>query len=197
MISDKFVIVGALVQLWGILVYAKETWRGKTKPNRVTWFLWSLAPLIAFAAELSKGVGLKSLMTLSVGLGPLIILVVSFANKKSYWQLKPSDYLCGLLSIVGLILWLTLNEGNLAIIFSVLADGFAALPTLVKSFYHPETESEEAYTVAIVNAGITLLAIKTWTLANFAFPIYIFIVNIIFVLFIRYKLGKTLLVRTS
>jgi len=193
LISDKFVIVGVLVQLWGIWVYIKETLAGKTKPNRVTWFLWFLAPTIAFAAELDKGVGLKSLMTLSVGLGPLFVLLASFKNRKSYWQLKTSDYLCGLLSILGLILWLTFNEGNLAIALSVLADAFAALPTLVKSFYHPDTESEEAYTVAIVNAGITLLTIKAWTLADSAFPIYIFIINIAFVLLIRYQIGKRIL----
>jgi hypothetical protein len=192
MISDKFVILGALIQLWGILVYARDTLRGKTKPNRVTWFLWALAPIIAFAAEINKGVGLRSLMTLSVGLGPLIVLFVSFANKKSYWRLKKSDYICGLLSILGLVLWRLYNQGDLAIVFSVAADLLAAAPTLVKSYYHPETESSEAYWVAVINAGITLLTIKVWNIANSAFPIYIFLINIVFVVFIYYKIGARL-----
>jgi hypothetical protein len=194
MISEKFIILGIIIQLWGCLVYAKDTFTGKTKPNRVTWFLWFLAPTIAFAAELSKDVNpLIAAMTLSVGLGPLLVLVASFANKKSYWQLRWTDYLCGSLSLLGLLLWLIYREGNIAIILNIAADALAAAPTLVKSFKHPETESEEAYTVAIVNAGITLLVIKQWDVAHYGFPIYIFLINIAFVLFIRYKLGRRFL----
>lgn len=189
MISDKFVILGVLLQLWGCWVYARDTIKGKTKPNRVTWFLWFLAPTVAFAAEINKGVGLLSIMTLSVGLGPLIVLIASFANKKSYWQLYWTDYFCGLLSLLGLVLWLVYREGNIAIILNIMADLSAAAPTLVKSFSHPETESVEAYWVAIVNAGITLLAIKSWNVANYGFPIYIFLVNIAFVTFIKFKVG--------
>lgn len=189
MISDKFVIIGAIIQLWGCFVYAKDTLSGKAKPNRVTWFLWFLAPAVAFAAEINKGVGLVSLMTLSICLGPLIVLLASFSNHKSYWRLRRSDYLCGLLSVLGLVLWLAFNDGNIAIILNIAADLAAGAPTLIKSFRHPETESAEAYWVAIINAGITLLAIKNWTVAHYGFPVYIFLVNVIFVALIQYKLG--------
>lgn len=192
MISDKFIIFGVLLQLWGCLVYARDTLSGKTKPNRVTWFLWFLAPTVAWAAEINKGVGFISIMTLSVGLGPLIVLVASFASKKAYWRLHWTDYICGLLSAVGLVLWLAYKEANYAIILSIASDLLAATPTLVKSFRHPETESVEAYWVAIVNAGITLLAIDTWTVAHYGFPIYIFLVNIAFVAFIKFKVGLKL-----
>jgi len=192
MISDKFVILGALIQLWGCLVYAKDTFSGKTKPNRVTWFLWALAPIVAFAAELSKGVGLIALMTFSVGFGPLIVLIASFTNKKAYWQLHWTDYLGGVLSLLGLSLWFTYREANIAIILNIAADALAAAPTLVKSFRHPETESEEAYTVAIVNAAIALLVIDKWNVAHYGFPIYIFVINIAFVLLIKYKVGVRL-----
>lgn len=197
MISEKFIILGVLLQLWGCFVYAKDTLKGETKPNRVTWFLWFLAPTIAFAAEVNEGVGLVSLMTLSVGLGPLIVLVASFANRKSYWELHRTDYLCGLLSMLGLVLWLIYQDGTIAIVLNIFADLCAAAPTLVKSFKHPETESVEAYWVAAVNAGITLLAIDIWNVAHYGFPIYIFLVNIAFVAFIKFKVGLKMLGRPA
>ena len=55
------VFVGAGVQLLGIAAYVKETLRGKTKPNKVTWLMWSIAPLIATFAALSDGVTLAAL----------------------------------------------------------------------------------------------------------------------------------------
>jgi len=189
MISDKFIILGVILNLWGCSVYARDTIRGDTKPNRVTWFLWSLAPLIAFAAERNKGVGLVSLMTLSIGLGPLIVLVASFLSKESYWKLYKTDYLCGFMSLLGLALWIIYSNANIAIIFSIGADIFAALPTIMKSYTHPETESVEAYWPTILNAGITLLAIDSWTVANYGFPIYTFVINVIFVALIQFRVG--------
>jgi hypothetical protein len=189
MIDEKFIIIGLALQLWGILVYTRDTLRGKTKPNRVSWFFWFLAPAIAFVAEIDKGVGLLALMTFSVGFGPLIVLAASFVNKKSYWHLHWSDYLCGLFALLGILLWLIYRDSNFAIVLSIVADIFAALPTLIKSFKYPETESWEAYWPTVINALIALLVIQTWSVAHYGFPIYIFIINIIFVLLIRFKLG--------
>ncbi len=190
MISDKFVILGALVTIYGDIAYARDTLQGKTKPNRVTWVLWALAPLVAFAAELNKGIGLIALMTFAVGFGPLIVLLASFINKKSYWELRAGDYLCGILSLLGLVLWVIYHDSNIAIIFSVLGDLSAAAPTLAKSFKHPETESVVAYWTAGLSAIVTILAIDHWTIANYAFPIYILLVNIAFVSLIKYRVGQ-------
>jgi hypothetical protein len=57
MLDEKFVILGIIVGFIGSLSYLIDTIKGKTKPNRVTWFLWALAPLIAFTAEIKQGVG--------------------------------------------------------------------------------------------------------------------------------------------
>lgn len=192
MISDKFIFFGLALQVWGCSRYAIDTYKGITKPNRVTWFLWFLAPVIAFFAELDKGVTLVSLMTLSVGLSPLVVLIVSFTNKNAYWELRPLDYLCGFLSLVGITLWLVFREGNIAIVLAIAADLFAALPTLAKAWKYPETETVAAYSMAIINSAIALLVIKHWTVANYGFPVYIFIVNILFTYFIFFKPGKKL-----
>jgi hypothetical protein len=117
-LDERFVILGAVLSFYGILKYLAGVLRGETKPNRVTWFLWALAPLIAFAAELEKGVGLPALMTFMTGFNPLIIFLASFVNKKAYWQLRRFDYFYGGLALLGIILWRATGEGNLAIFFA-------------------------------------------------------------------------------
>lgn len=84
MLDERFVYLGFALVFFGGLSYLIDTVRGKNKPNRVTWFFWAVAPLIAFAAEIQKGVGLRSLMTFSAGFSPLLIFIASFVNKKSY-----------------------------------------------------------------------------------------------------------------
>jgi len=190
MLPAYFVFIGALINFFGIASYFIDTIKGKAKPNRVTWFLWALAPLIAFSAEINQGVGLQSVLTFSQGAFPLLILFASFVNKKSFWKITRFDIFCAVLSILGLILWYLTKVGNVAIFFSIISDLFAGIPTIVKSYTSPETENYKAYLFGGINAFITLLTIQIWNFANWGFPFYIFIINTIFFLLIRFHLGK-------
>jgi len=197
MISDKFVILGAVLNLMGSSRYVWDVLKGRAKPNRVTFFLWALAPLIAFGAEIHEGVGLRSLMTFMVGFGPLIILLASFLNRGSVWKITTFDIVCGILSLLGLLLWLITRHGNVAIFFSILADGLAALPTVVKSYHHPETESYLVYLNGAISAAITLLTINNWTFANYGFPLYILVICAILFVLIKLRPQKTIIAKQT
>ena len=192
MLNQNFVIVGAIIATIGGASYLIETLKGKVKPNRVSYFLWSLAPLIAFFAELKQGVGLQSLMTFMVGFLPLTTFIASFVNKNAEWKLTSFDVTCGALSVVGLILWSITKSGNIAIVFSILADALAALPTIVKAFNYPETEIAWPYFTATISAGLTLLTIKVWDFAVYAFPLYILLVTLVISSLVQFKLGRLL-----
>lgn len=192
MLHPNFVILGVLLQFLGGLSYFFDTLKGKVKPNRVSFFLWSLAPFIAFTAEIKQGVGIQSLLTFIVGFSPLTIFIASFFNKKSFWQLGPLDWICGALSLTGLLLWYFTRVGNIAIAFSIVSDGLAYLPTMVKGYHHPETENHWLYSLGVVNAGITLLTIDTWNFAHYAFPLYIFLADAIMVSLIKFNFGQKL-----
>lgn len=190
MINQNFVIVGAIIAAVGSLSYLIDTLKGRVKPNRVSFLLWSLAPLIAFFAEVKQGVGIQALMTFIVGFLPLTIFIASFVNKKAVWNLTGFDLMCGALSIIGLVLWFITKSGNIAIIFSILADGLAAMPTIVKSFNYPETESAWPYFASTISAILTLLTVKVWNIANIAFPLYIVLITLVIFSLVQFKLGK-------
>ncbi len=190
MIDERFVFVAAALILFGDFTYLVYTIKGRVKPNKVTWFLWAVAPLLAFAAQFREGVGLSSLTTFAFGALPLFIFLASFLNKKAYWKVTGFDLICGALAIVGLILWQITQVGNLAILFGIAADGLAAVPTVIKSYQSPETENYQVYLFNPIGAVITLLAVKTWDFTHYAFPLYIFFIGLILVLLIKFKLGK-------
>lgn len=190
MLDERFVILGVLIFFLGSIGYFRETIQGKVKPNRVTWLLWSLAPFIAFFAQIKQGVGIQSLLTFIVAFIPLLILLASFVNKKSYWKIERLDIVCGIFSVLGLILWQITKVGNIAILFSIIADFLAALPTIIKSYRQPETENYVLYLTNAVAALITLLTIKVWSFEQFAFPLYIFLVTLFIAVLIKFKIGK-------
>lgn len=193
MINENFVFLAVLLNLIGSGSYLIDTIRGKVKPNKVTWLLWAIAPLVAFFAQISQGVGISALMTFSVGFLPLLIFLASFVNKKSQWQITRFDLVCGAFSIMGLLAWYLTNVGNIAIVFSIIADALAALPTIIKSYNEPESESSFAFLLASIGTLITLLSIQNWDFANAGFLLYILFANVLIfcLIYFKFKQRKT------
>ncbi len=174
---ENLIFAAVAVQLIGKASYIKDTLKGRTKPNRISWLLWSVAPLIAAFAAVSDGVGLAAVPVFVSGLSPLLVLAASFVNKNSYWKLEKSDYLCGLFSLLALALWGITREPTIAIVFALVSDLFATYPTLLKSWRYPETETADAFSAGLFSALTSLTAIKTWNFSSIAFPAYLVLVN--------------------
>jgi hypothetical protein len=178
---EYIVFLGAALSIVGSGKYIIDTIKGRTKPNRVTWLIWAMSPIIGTIAAVSDGVSWAILPTFMAGFGPLLVFIASFFNKKSYWKLGRGDYLCGAMAIAALVLWSMTKDPNIAILFSILADLFAAIPTLVKSWRHPETETGLTYVLSMFCQITGFIAMKQWNFAESAFGIYLFIVDVCFV----------------
>lgn len=189
MINVNFVYLGAALSALGGGLYLRDTLRGTTQPNRVTWLLWAIAPLLAAAVEFDEGVGLRALTTFMVGFMPLLVFIASFHSPGAVWKIGWLDYVCGALSVAGTVGWLLTRSGVVAIVAAVLADALAGVPTLVKSWTHPQTESVSSYLGALANSSILLLTVVTWTTAVVAFPLYIVAIASVEVLLVGAKLG--------
>ncbi|MCL2451882.1 hypothetical protein FWD20_03390 [Candidatus Saccharibacteria bacterium] len=174
---EYIVFFGAGLSLMASAGYIIDTIKGKTKPNRVSWLIWATAPIIGAIAAVSNGVTWAILPTFMAGFGPVLVLAVSFLNKKSYWKLGGGDYLCGVLAILALVLWGLTKNPNVAILLSILADLFAAIPTLVKSWRHPETETGWAYILYMLNQITGFIAMTRWDFSEASFGIYLFVIN--------------------
>lgn len=191
MIDQNWVFLAVAINLISALVYAYSVVRGRTRPNRVTWFILSFAPMLAFAGMLSQGVSFReSVFTLQTAIGPLIIAISTFFAKQPKWKITRFDLACGFLSILGFILFIVFREGNVAIVFGLLADGLAFLPTLVKAFKYPETENPAPFMIGMVSSVIAIAILTTYDFKHLAFPVYILLADFTATLFIYLKFGK-------
>jgi hypothetical protein len=193
MIDERFIILAVIIGVGANLNYIYNTIKGRTKPNRVTWALWTLIPIISFFAMLSKDVEITPLIaTFMSGFVPLLTLGASFLDKKAFWKISKFDYICGFLSLIGIAGWIITREGNYAIIFAIIADVLAAIPTFVKSYKFPETESWPNYLGGAISSFITLLTIKHWTFASTAWTLDILIMCSILFVLIKFRVGPSL-----
>jgi hypothetical protein len=182
------VIVSALVSISGASMYVRDTIAGRSKPNRVSWFMWALAPLIGTAAALSAHADAwATTRTFMAGFVPLTIFIASFVNPKSYWKLTVFDLLCGAFSLLALVIWLVIDSPNGAVIFAILADCFALVPSLYKAWRYPETETGATFIAGLAAGLLALPSIPAWNIQNSAFQIYLFFANILLILAIYRK----------
>lgn len=188
MLPSWLVYPGVLLIVWGAITYIRDIRRGEVQPNLVTWFLWSLAPLIALGAELRGGVGAEAALTAAVGLCPLAVFIAGL--RQGTFKPVAFDWWCGGASLVALILWQLTGNGIVGVGLSILADALGAAPTLRKSYNDPASESATFFAFFALSAGITLLTLQAWSFLNAAFSVYIFMLYIVLFTFVRTRIGE-------
>ena len=192
MLDRRFVYLGVAISLAGGATYIWSTARGVTRPNQVSWFMWAVIPVPAFVVELKSGVGLQSLTTLAAIIDPLIVFVVSFVNEKAVWRIGKADWACGALALAGTAVWATTKVGAIGLAASLGADLTAGIPTFVKSWRQPESESVGVYIGGALGAGVTVLTVRRFTAPEVAFPLLLVVVGLAETLLIGGKVGPRL-----
>jgi hypothetical protein len=188
-IDPRFVYIAIVLSGLGGWIYIRDTLRGVTSPNRVTWSLWGLEGVLAFGVEVQQHVGLASWMTLMLGLVPFAIVAASFRNSHAVWTIGTFDIVCGSISLAGLIFWAFVNEPTIALVSFVCADQAAGLPTLRKSWLAPSSESARTFMLGCLNCVITILTLKVWTTAGVLFPGCIVVTDFVMSALILMRIG--------
>lgn len=193
MLPENIIYIGVLINIIGIIWYIKNIIYGNIKPNLVSFFIWTMAPFVGIFLQIKAGAGISFIGTFMAGVGPLIIIIISLLKRNTFWKINTFDIICGLFSILALIIYIITNKLGISILFAILSDGLAAVPTIYKSWKFPETESGIIYIGGIINNIIVLLIIKNWIFSIYAFSVYLILINIIIVFTIYHKRISTLI----
>lgn len=177
MLPYWFVYIAIAIRVFGGLSYFHGIFKGRAKPNPITWFVWSATAMVAFAAQLQEGIGLQAWVTFSLGITPLLVCITALFKSRSHSHFTPFNISCGILALVGIVLWQVTSNALLAIISSILADACGSIPTIVKGFRHPSSEYAPAYVLSVISMIITVSTLKNWQFASYAFPLYIAAIN--------------------
>jgi len=83
------------------------------------------------------------------------------------------------------------SVGNIAIAFSIIADGLAAIPTIVKAYKYPDTEMAWPWIATAFGVVLTLFTLTELTFANSGFIIYILLVNTLIFGLVQFRVGES------
>ncbi|MBE9207049.1 hypothetical protein IQ244_11055 [Nostoc sp. LEGE 06077] len=188
--------IGAIAGFLSILCfvpYIVTILQGKTKPNRATWWIWVILSAVISASYYSTGATNTIWLPVCGGIGQLMIAILSLKYGEGGWS--RFDRLCLLGVGMSLLLWWQFNSPLIALLSNILIDFLGALPTIKKSYYEPQTENFLTWSLYLVASTINLFAIESWSVALWAFPLYIFLINTTIVIFLLRN--KLLILRTA
>jgi hypothetical protein len=80
---EILVLIASSAVLIAALAYIRSIFKGQTKPNPVTWLMWTIAPFTATFASFSSGATWAAVPVFMSGLSPFLILLASFINKRA------------------------------------------------------------------------------------------------------------------
>lgn len=165
-------IIAGILAISGYVPYIISILKGKTRPDRATWFIWSIVGGLLAFSYLATGDPKAIWLPLGYFLGPFITFLLSIPYGYSKWSRL--DTICVIVTIFSIIPWILSKNAELTLIINVILDATGAIPTLIKTYHEPETEDLTAWVTFAIANTLQLFAITEWMDISVIYPIYLF-----------------------
>ncbi len=169
-------IIGGVLALLAIAPYIKDILHGTTRPNIISYGLWALLLAISAWAQISAGTSWSVALLIGdfIGTSAIVVLcLMGYGYSKYGWV----EWTCLSLAIIAIVSWQVTNEPLLAIIFAVVADAMAAIPTIIKAYRDPWSELPITWIIIAVAALLGIFSTTIFNTVNLLFPAYLLLVN--------------------
>lgn len=187
--KEALAVIAAVLAFVGNVSYLKEVMRGVVRPHPYTWFIWSIVSMTTFLGGLAKGAGIGALPT-GVAEGFTIIIFLfslKYLFKRDAGHIRTIDHYFLALALLGLVPWALTKDPTISVIIVVLIDIIAFVPTLRKTWTHPETEWPLLYKMNVARHILTLFSLQTYNIATTLHSIAMICANTIMTFFIKRK----------
>lgn len=169
-----FGIGAGVVQALSLLPYLRAIVRGTTRPNAVSFGVWTALSVIdVIAMYAGAGLGWPLVLPL-VGTAGMAIITAFAIGGYGYSASTRLDMTCLVLGLAGIVLWQTTGEPALALALSIAASLAAAIPTVIKTYRAPHTEYAPAWLMVTVASLLSILSVTTYDFTNLAYAGYMF-----------------------
>jgi len=165
-------ILAGVIPLIGVVPYLLDSAKGKTKPNIVTWFTWTLINGINGAAALGDGAVQTAIFSGFAFVATASIVVVGLRH--GLRKYTAFDITCQIVALLGIPLWLMTDEPALAVALILLVDFAGGLPTLRHAWRAPHEETLATFALSAVGSGLLVASLTRFDFVALAMPLYIF-----------------------
>lgn len=183
--KESFAIVASILAIVGNVPYLIDVLKKRIEPHAYTWFIWSIVSCVIFFGQVAKGAGIGAMPTAFSEIFTIIIFFFSLRN--GFKHVEKTDHIFLAIALLGLIPWFLTKDPTISVIIVVSIDLVAFIPTLRKTYKHPETEKPLLFITNFLRHGLALLSLRTYNIATTLHSIVMIVTNILMTTFILRK----------
>jgi hypothetical protein len=175
--STAQVLVGISVILFVVASppYIIDTLHRKTRPERATWFIWTVLGLVAFISQVKLGATWSVVYTGLDTLGSVTVFFLSIRYGVGGWTLL--DKIALIIAAVGVFVSLLAHQPVIALLGVITADVSGSVLTIRKTFLAPNSETTITWLLVGTGALCGLIAVGRWNLGLMLYPAYLTLSN--------------------
>jgi hypothetical protein len=170
-------MIAGVLTLTGFIPYWWAIVRGQTRPNRATWWIWTIVGIIIAVSYRASGATSTMWVPITYVIGPFCTALLAIKFGADGWT--KLDTICMVGVGVGLILWGVYRSPHLTLGLNIGIDFLGALPTIRKSIRDPDSEDLFSWLLFAIANIINLLAVDLWEWQIIVYPIYMVLITTI------------------
>lgn len=175
-----------------ILPYTISIFRGTVKPNRISWFIWSVIGFAFWLITPATADEVTKMLTVIFMINPTVIFILTLFKGK-YIQPDRLEVFSLIVGLSAILVWYFYRQssGVFPISMAIFADFCALLPTLRFVFISPDEEAPLAWICFFLGSLIAVFGIEQYTLESLLLPVYMTLgaFSVVFPL-VRYRIRK-------
>jgi hypothetical protein len=177
-------MASGIVLLLGNIPYIISIRRGATRPNLVTWGIWTTIGLILLGSYQAIGATNTLWLLIAQVISQCVITIYAFKYSQGNWT--QLDRICLAGAGLSLLLWWCSGSPLVALLMNTTMDLLGAIPTIQKIYRDPNSEDLRFWVMSFAATVLNLLAIENFSISFIVFPLYLFCLNfVVLILLVR------------
>lgn len=173
--KEVLAIIAAVIAIVGNVPYLIDVIKKRVQPHPYTWLVWTIVSAVTFFGALAKGAGVGVIPIAAAEIFTIIIFL--FSLQYGFKRIVRSDTYFLIIALLGLIPWALTKDPTISVIIVVTIDLIAFIPTIRKTYRHPETETPALYSMNVVRHILTLFSLQAYNIATMLHSIAMIVTN--------------------
>ncbi len=173
--KEALAIIATALAVLGHVPYLYDVIRKKIQPHPYTWLVWSVVSAVTFFGQVVKGGGVGSIPTGAAELFTIIIFL--FSLRYGFTTIIKRDTYFLIAALLGLIPWALTKDPTISVIIVVSIDVIAFIPTLMKTWRSPHTETPMLFGMNVLRHILTLFSLEAYNIATMLHSLAMIITN--------------------
>jgi hypothetical protein len=177
-IKALFGLLSSTFLLVGCIPYLRDIYKNNAQPHILSWMGWGFITALGAFAMLAEGSAWTVAILFTNTFVCFLVAIYSALKGNGVWSTTILDYIFFGIGILGLILWQSLHLPILALICAIVADFSFGVPTVIKTFKNPNSETWLPWFMSMMAGLFSLFTIQGILFHEVAYPLYLFLFDL-------------------